>query len=71
MIIISQELELALRSLRWTAATCKNKGLSWTIETVINWYPEFLKVKRPGVKDNTPQAVKDLGKGIGDTGLAK
>lgn len=65
LFLLTKDLNLTLRAIRWVAQTCKNKGLSWTLETVISWYPEFLKQKRPD-EDKTPQAFKDLTKGIGD-----
>lgn len=64
-LLTNKDLDLTFRALRWTAGMCSHKGLEWTLETVIRWYPEFLKHKRPE-PDKTPQAFKDLTKGIGD-----
>lgn len=65
LYLLIKDLDLTLRAMRWTAASCKNKGLSWTIETVIKWYPEFLKHKAPE-PDRTPTAVKELMSTIGN-----
>ena len=65
LLLMTKDDELALRAMRWTAAKCKEKGLSWEIETVIKWFPEYQKYKARFEPDKTPDKVKDLMKGIG------
>lgn len=56
------DVDYAIKTINWVAATCKNKGLLWTLETVCRWYPEYYKQYPP--QDKTPQKVKDLVKDI-------
>ena len=58
--LLKNEAEV-LKAMQWVAQTCQNKGLQWTLETVIKWYPDFLKYKRPEIQlkpqETKPQTV--------------
>lgn len=46
LAILTNNLKDALSAIKWTAQSCQQKKLSWTLETVIAWYPDFLLYKK-------------------------
>ena len=61
---LNNDVEYIIKAMRHISATMKNKGLSWTLETIISYYPDFLKQYPPA--DKTPQNFKNLVNGVGE-----
>jgi len=66
LFLLAKDVNLAKRALIWVSDWARNKGLDWTIETVLKKYPDFIQSKRPDV-DKTPKEIKNLGLNIGNT----
>ena len=64
LVLLAGSEEYALRGLKYIGTTFKNKNFRWTLHTIIEHFPDFMK-KYPQ-EDKTPQAVKELVKGISD-----
>lgn len=54
LCLIAQKNDI--ECLRWVAALMNSKGLSWTLETVCNWFPEWEKA---GKKSNALKKWED------------
>ena len=69
LVLLAGGEELAIRATKYVADLARNKGWSeWTMQAVVNHYPEFLKHKRPepeSINKEGQEKVKDLTKGIG------
>ena len=58
LLLLINNDDYAVRAVKWVADMCGNKGLNWTIETVIKWLPDFMS-KYP-MPDNTPKEFNDI-----------
>jgi len=44
------DVEVCIRAMGWTKSFCKQRGLDWSLETVIKMFPEFNKPKKNVVR---------------------
>ena len=44
------DIEMCIRAMGWTKSFCKQRGLDWSLETVIKMFPEFNKPKKNVVR---------------------
>lgn len=51
-ILAQGDKNRVLEAIDWFGGLCDKKGLSWTIETIIKWYPEFLVRGKTDSYDN-------------------
>jgi len=46
LFLLTNDIKISLLAIQWTAQVCQQKKLSWTLETVISWYPDYLLHKK-------------------------